>query len=357
MTVKAGTLRCPAMRVLVSCPEPSAALLAAVLERDLADRVPGLDIVRLPAADPTLGFWEGVKAANRGRRWVLAADRLARARSPDVALLVGMPGLNLPLGSRLRRSGVRVVLVAPPQVWAWGRKRARAARAAADLVVCLLPFEQPLWCAAGINAVFVGHPLLDLLADAAARPGAAAGERLLLLPGSRPAELDFHRLLFLDCAAELVRCRPGLEFREVPVPVDPSPHRQLADAGRRYRLMAGASAALAVSGTVTLELALLGVPMVACYHLSRPTRLAARLLVRTRRFALPNILLGSDEIPELLEPSVRELAAVAGRLLDDPAAIELAADRAERLRRQLGPPGAGRCIARLVERLASRGAA
>ncbi|MBN2536719.1 hypothetical protein JXB37_00420 [candidate division WOR-3 bacterium] len=345
------------MRVLVSCPEPSAALLAAVIERDLADRVPGLSVVRLPAADPTFGFWEGVKAAYRGRRWVLAAERLARARAPDVALLVGMPGLNLPLGSRLRRSGVPVVMVAPPQVWVWGRWRVRAVRRAADLVVCFLPFEQPLWSAAGVDAVFVGNPLLDLLADAAVRPGATGDERLLLLPGSRPAELDFHRPLFLDCAAELVRSRPGLEFREVLAPVDPQPGRQLADANRRYRLMAGSSAALAASGTVTLELALLGVPMVACYHLSRPTRLAARLLVRTRHFALPNILLGNGDVPELLEPSLRELAAAAGRLLDDPAALELAAERAERLRRQLGPPGAGRRIARLVEKLASRGAA
>ncbi|MBM3315316.1 hypothetical protein FJY71_05685, partial [candidate division WOR-3 bacterium] len=330
MTVKALFLVWCVL-VAISAGELSGRLLASVVQEELGQDAGYVELVEPGEPGPVFGFWEGLRSGPAVRRALATAlDRVARFR-PDVALLVAFSGLNLRLGVALRRSGIPVVYLSPPQVWAWGAGRVRVLRQAADNVVCLYPFEVPLLCRAGVDAVFVGYPLLDLLTrEPAERAGVA------LLPGSRPSEIAFHRPLFEQAAERLDDVR-WVEPRG----------EGLGDCARRYGIIGSARAALVVSGTAALETALLGTPQVVCYHLSPLSRLAARALVRTRFFAMPNILAGERAVPEILEPEAGQLAQELSSALA-PERLEQAQDLARRLSRLLGPAGAGARIAQLV---------
>jgi len=334
LTVKASFLVWCVL-VAVSAGELSGRLLAAVVQKELGPDAGYVELVEPREPGPVFGFREGLKSGTAVRRALATAlDRVARLK-PDVALLVAFSGLNLRLGVELRRRGVPVVYLSPPQVWAWGAGRVRVLRQAADKVVCLYPFEVPLLRRAGVDAVFLGYPLLDLLAhEPAEREGVA------LLPGSRPSEVAFHRPLFEQAA---------IGFGDVRW-VEPQ-GEGLGDCARRYGIIGSARAALVVSGTAALETALLGTPQVVCYHLSLLSRLAARALVRTRFFALPNILEGERTVPEILEPRARQLAQELSSALA-PKRLEQAQVLARRLSRLLGPLGGGARIAQLVRETA-----
>ncbi|UCG41742.1 MAG: hypothetical protein JSU73_07550 [candidate division WOR-3 bacterium] len=344
------------MRVLVSCGEPSGRLLAGMLERALrADR--DRTEVLVHAEEPVFGFWEGIRASRRVRTRVGALAGRIPALSPDAVVPVAFSGFNLRFGRRCREAGLPVVYLSPPQVWAWGGWRIRDLKRAADLVVCLLHFEERPLRQAGLNAVFLGHPLVDVTQEVWSREETCAALGLpsdrsyvALLPGSRPSEIDHHRPLFGELAAAVERdTRSSAVFLELG---EPGGMGTLQDVKARYSAIRHAAATVVVSGTATLEAALLGTPQVVCYHLNQPTRFLARLLVRSRHFALPNIILGRGSVPELLEPSVgRIMAELMPLLADRDRRCGLQEEYAE-VRRLLGPPGAMKRIAGRVVALA-----
>lgn len=223
----------------------------------------------------------------------------ARAFRPDVAVTVDSPGLLLRHARDLRASGVPVAHWVAPQVWAWRPRRAARLADAVDTLMCLLPFEPPWFHRFGVRAVFTGHP--GVARSRAA--GAPAAPVVVLAPGSRRAELE--RLVPpLRAAAERIRARwPEVRFR---VPVAPTLGRVDGLPGERVGSMEeaarGAVAALVASGTATLELAALGVPMVVLYAVHPVTWAAGRWLVRgVRHLALPNVLAGRAVVPEHLQ--------------------------------------------------------
>ncbi len=338
------------MRVFVSCGEPSGLLFGGLLAQALERSRPGVQ-VEIARFEPVLGFWEGVKAAGALRKRLAATVEQVRETRPDLVVLVAFPGFNLKLGRQCRRLGIPVVYLAPPQVWAWGRWRIPALRQAADKVVCLFPFEQQLLQEAGVDATFLGYPLFDVLdspclrSDVIGRLGWKQDARyVLFLPGSRPAEVAYHRPLFELVAGEIER-ETGLRTVIADAPSD---HGLLDSLSARYGLISHAECAVVVSGTATLETALLGVPQVVCYHLSPLTRAVARLLVRGRFFSLPNILLRRQAVPELLEPTATQVLSTVRQILDEPASGQAARDYRSRLRQMLGPAGVMDRIGQLV---------
>jgi lipid-A-disaccharide synthase len=346
------------MLVAVSSPELSGRLLAAAVREELTRVNGGIEFAELiepGEPGPVLGFWEGVKAASGARRALRSAmDRISR-RPPDVLLLVAFPGLNLRLGAWARRSGIPTVYLAPPQIWAWGAGRAKLLRRAADRVVCLYPFEPPILRKAGVDAVFLGYPLLDTVLSASDEAGNLERSGVVLLPGSRPAEVAFHRPLFEAAMRELGARGLAVGGVWVEAAEQGAGVGLLAAARERYRTIVRARAATVVSGTTTLETALLGVPQVVSYHLGSVSRLLARMLVRTKYFALPNILAAERVVPESLDPTVMELAVELEAALR-PERQEYARELARRLAAMLGPTGANRRIARLLFETAQRGA-
>ena len=298
---------------------------------------------------------------------------LEEAPRPAALVLIDFPEFNLRLARAARRVGVPVVYFIPPQVWAWRRGRVRTIRRLVSLVLAVFPFEPPFYRLAGVPVAFVGHPLLDALADAPDRAaarrelGLAAGARVVgLLPGSRREEVA-RMLPVMGAAAARIRAAtpevqfvlaraPTVEAEAIARHVDGMTGLTMVD-GRTHAVLRAADLALVTSGTATLEAALLGTPMVVCYRLSRLSGLAARLLIRVPWISLANLTLGRAVVPELYQASAtgERLAEEALRLLENPGALDAQREAFRELAGRLGEPGVGVRAARLV--LAEAGAA
>lgn len=277
----------------------------------------------------------------------------------DLLVPIDYPGFNLPLARFAHRRGIRVLYYIAPQVWAWHQSRARQLAAETDLVCTVLPFEQVLLERWGVRTRFVGHPLLDRLesfGDSLAR-APATPPTLGLFPGSRRQEVQ--RLLppFLAAARLLRKADPRLDVR-IAQAADLD-HRIYGDTEgvelEDVEALAGqATAAITKSGTITLQLALAGVPMVVGYQVSPLTYQIARRLVRVDHISLVNLVAGRSVVPELVQHAVRPraLAAATNPLIDtdsEERATQLGGLR--EVTRRLGRPGAAGRVAEECVRL------
>jgi lipid-A-disaccharide synthase len=374
LTGGGGECRLQAMRIVVSAGEASGHVMVEQFRPAMARLEPACEVVSLAETanlGPVFGFAEGLRSGGRMQAVLSRAEETVARLAPDAVVLVSFSGLHVPLGRRLRRRGVPVLYLGPPQVWAWGGWRKRKLRKATDVVVCLFRFEEELLSRAGVNAVYFGYPLLDGVVSRLSREqtlaklGLGPSERyVVFLPGSRPAEIAYHQPLFNDV---LSRLRPaGGDIRGIMVMAEEGRSQksevrrqkaEVAESGMvviredRYDVMRHAECACAVSGTVTAELAILGVPMVVCYHLPWLSRILARALVRTPYFALPNILAGTRLVPELLEPEPQALARTLVPLMRDSDERRAQLDGLTRVAAELGPPGAMERVCALAREL------
>ena len=280
----------------------------------------------------------------RLRRELLA--RLLEAQ-PDVVIGIDAPDFNLGLEKRLKRQGLRTVHYVSPTVWAWREGRAAKIAAAADLVLCLFPFEPPFYANHGVRAAYTGHPMADVIGNdpdpLAARHaiGLPNGQDprplIALLPGSRASEVGRLAAPMLDAAQQLNR-RPGgarfvaaLADEATAVPFSEQLDRRPGldchlVIGRALEVMAAADVVICASGTATLEALLINRPMVVAYRLAESTYRMARSfnLIKTRFIALPNILAGEGLVPELIQDAANgpAIAQAVSRWLDDDEARE-----------------------------------
>jgi lipid-A-disaccharide synthase len=265
--------------------------------------------------------------------------------APDVFVGIDAPEFNLGLAPALHGAGIRTVQYVSPQVWAWRRGRAARMARCLDLVLCLLPFERGVYDAAGLAAIFVGHPLADQLP---LEPDGPAARRALelpedarivaVLPGSRAGEVSRLAGDFAGTVAWLAARRPGLVFvaalagegtraifeaaltKHAPgVPVR-------IVAGRSQAALTAADVVLVASGTATLETLLCKRPMVVAYRLGALTAFALRHLglLKAPYFAQPNLLAGRPVVPELAQGAVRpeNLGREVEHWLDEPRKVE-----------------------------------
>src|SRR5204862_202340 len=237
---------------------------------------------------------------------------LAGARRPGVLVVIDFPEFNLRLARAARQAGIPVVYFIPPQIWAWRSWRVRTIRRVISLVLAVFPFETALYRRAGVPVAFVGHPVLDALAEAPSRAEARKelgvdGDAPVvgLLPGSRRHEVAGVLPVMRAAAGRIVGAHPDARFLVARAPtVDAA---ELGDeggpplrivGGRTYTVMRAADLLLVTSGTATLEAALLGTPMVVCYRLSRLSELLFKPLVRVPWISLANIALRRAVVPE-----------------------------------------------------------
>lgn len=255
---------------------------------------------------PQLGYWY---------RMVRRLQGTIRRLRPDLHIPVDSPAMNWHLAAAARESGAKVFYYIAPQVWAWAPWRARKLARLTDHVGCILPFEQSYLRHRGVHATYVGHPLFDTLPPRPdpmpdlAEAWTEGTWRVALLAGSRPGEIRGHVPTFL-AAAEAVRRRwPASRFTFAARTESAAQAiRQAASGGevdvvvgRTREVLADSHFALAVSGTITLELAHFGVPMVIVYRTSRLSyHLLGRWLLRTPHLSLVNILAGRRVVPELM---------------------------------------------------------
>jgi lipid-A-disaccharide synthase len=307
-----------------------------------------------------MGLFEVIGRLPKAWRALARLEEVAVDRGAEGAVLVDAPDFNLRLAGRLSSRGIPVVQYVSPTVWAWRPGRVRVLERSVRRLLVTLPFEPAFYAGTRVDAVYVGNPAVDRLpgrpaprAEVAARLGLPEDAPwVAIVPGSREGELKRVAPALAAAAGRvaaaapeavfLAPVAPGLEPGEVAAALAGGPRVQLV-AERRLEALGHAAAALATSGTASLELALLGVPHVVAYRAAPATYAAARLLVDTDWIALPNLIAGASVVPEFvqrLDPDA--LAAPLITWLGDPAARAEVVEGLAGVRAAVGPPGVAR---------------
>jgi lipid-A-disaccharide synthase len=333
-------------------------------------------------------WWEAQELAVMGLFEVLAHfPRLLKIRrelrrrllalQPDVYVGIDAPDFNLGLEIKLRRAGIRTVHYVSPTVWAWRKKRVRKIGRAADLVLCLFPFEPGFYEGHGVAARYVGHPMADQI-DADTDPAAARVSlgldpevtTIALLPGSRVSEVSRLAEPMIEAVRLLLGRRPGLQFVAAAAsePVGAIFRQAMQVLGceeitlvpnRPREVMAAGDVVLCASGTATLETMLVNRPLVMVYRIAASTFWLVKNLrvIKRQLFALPNILAGEALVPELVqdEATSERMAAEIERWLDDPGRCTKLRHRFNELHSELRCEASERAAA-AVSGLLDRGA-
>jgi len=370
-------------KILISAGEPSGDLHASSLIRSLkeldpdivftgigCDKMEALGVKMLERMDrhSIIGVWEVVKHLSFIRGLFKKFENLVDAEKFDLAILVDYPGFNLELAKRLHKSGVPCVYYITPQVWAWGAWRIRAIKKYIKKALTILPFEADLFKRSGIDATFVGHPLLDVPARKISQPEARKMLNLApdlytlaLLPGSRPSEVK-NLLPAMIGAVSLIQGQkknvqivisksPNVdkEVYGTAGTKDPSPLRE-CDIGV---ILSASDLVITASGTVTLEVALYEKPMVITYITAPLTYALAKIFVTIRDIGLVNILRKELVAPELVQANCTP-KKIAAACLEIISSVEKQAAMKREfalVKESLGTPGASRRAANIIYNL------
>ena len=273
----------------------------------------------------------------------------------DLAILVNYPGFNLRFAGQLKKRGIPVVFYSSPQVWAWGKWRLRAIRKLVDKMVVFFKFERDFYKAHGVEAEFVGHPLVDIVKPCGGDLGIEkdAGRKIIsLVPGSRKSEVSGLFGTMLDAAKIIYSRMNNVLFLVTKHPdLPPKLYQRVLDDrslplklidGKTYDCLARSDLAITVSGSVTLEAAILKTPMIIINRLSLLTGLLYLAFVRLENVGLVNIVMGRRIMPELLQYSAnaRNIAREVLKITSDDKTYKRMKEDLEEAGVLVGPPGA-----------------
>ena len=339
----------------------------------------GVDLAFDLTLHSVIGLADVLKNYSKFKRLFDQLVALAIERQPEVIICVDFSGFNRRFARAIRRHvrahpgpfhnwNPKIIQYISPQVWASREGRARRMEGDFDLLLSIFPFEKA-WYAARVPRLrveFIGHPVIDRYAGAllAMRNGQAdpAHPTLVLLPGSRRAELKRHLPVMLAACAAVQQARPETRARMV------LPNENLARTAREFigaqagvdtqvgglaEALSHATTALASSGTVTMECACFGVPTVAIYKTSWSTYEIARRIIRVKYVAMPNLLAGEEIFPEFIQAAAtpENLARATLALLNDAPRRAAIKGRLAEIIATLGDPGANARAARAVVEL------
>lgn len=374
--------------VLISAGDASGDIHAARLVRALRQRLPearffglggvemekeGVELVVEQRDVAVAGLLEVAGALPKILGAWRTLRRNARERRPDLAILVDTPDFNLPLARRLKRDGVPVLYFIGPQVWAWRRGRVHKIARRVDRLAVIFPFEVDFYRPTGLRVDFVGHPLVERMQEARGRHERGADRRALglepdvpvitLLPGSRRNEIENMLPLFLETASVVHARDPRVAFV---LPVAPTLPRAWLDEkiaaaglpsllrlevveGKTYDAVSACDVALAMPGTVNLEVSLLGRPQVAAVRVNPVTYRIAMRLLQVPWVTLPNLIAQAPVIPEFWQDEAEpgRLAEALLGLVSGPER-EKQLEAVARVRERLGPGGAAERTAEIA---------
>jgi len=292
---------------------------------------------------------------------------------PDLLILIDYPGFNLRLAKVAKKAGVKVLYYISPQIWAWRQGRVKKIARLVDHMAVILPFEAPFYRQFGVPVTFVGHPMIDLVNVTLDRSAAANSFNLDpsrkivgLFPGSRRNEIERLLPVIIGAAVKLKERFSDIQFilplastleSDDIVPLLTAAGLDVAiTRDRIHDMIRACDAVISVSGTVTLEIALVGTPMVIIYKLSPLTYQLAKRLVKIDNIGLCNIVAGETMVRELIQDQANpdEIAAEIGTLLTDHTYETAIRNKLGEVRSKLGGGGASRHVARLALALCGR---
>ena len=302
------------------------------------------------------------------RRFRQLKKILQAATPPDLLVLIDFPDFNLRLAKVAKAAGVPVLYYISPKVWAWRSGRARIIAERVDRLALIFPFEEKIYAPLGVTAEYVGNPLLDefsnnrpqgLLRD---KLGIGTEEQVVgIFPGSRNSELRYILETLIETAERLHTKKPEVKFL---LPVAPSLSRSLLQQRfsrtnlpisiveeNIYEIATACDAVLSVSGSVTLQLALIGTPMAILYKVAPLSYHIGRHLIKISSFGLPNIVAGRKIVREFVqdEAAPAPLCAEIVRLLDDQGYRSRMEKDLQQVQQLLGAPG---CSVRVADMIA-----
>ena len=327
----------------------------------------GIDIRYDSGSIGVIGVVEVLKHYGEIRRALKLIQQLVSTERPDLLVCVDYKEFNLKLARFAKQCGVKVLFYVSPQVWAWRPGRVKTYGKAIDMMAVIFPFETTYYDAENVPVRYVGHPSVDKvhpqrsrLEDMAIFNLDESNPVIGLLPGSRANEIN--RLLpIMLAAAEILQARiPGIQFMLPQADsisdellesyMDRSPVKITVIKNQPYDVIQCCDVVMTTSGTATIEIALLNVPMVITYKLAAFTYWLGRWLVNTPFIGLPNIILGKGFIKELIqhEATSENLAEEIERILTDKFYADQMRDNLNQVKQQLGHGGGSKNMAELA---------
>ena len=333
-------------------------------------REAGVDTLVDSADMAVVGFVEVLRHFDVIANAFLKLRKILLTTPPDLLVLIDYPGFNLRLASVARKAGVKVLYYISPQIWAWRQGRIKKIARLVDHMAVIFPFEVSYYQQAGVPVSFVGHPMYDMVvvnkqrSEAAASFGLDPSRKIIgLFPGSRRSEIRLLLPVIVEAATLLRKRFPDAQF-VLPLAStlcegDISP--KLRERGldvvithkRIHDLIQACDAVICVSGTVTLEIALVGTPMVVIYKLSPLTYWIARLLVHVNNIAICNIVAGETVVRELIQEQAnpRMISEEIFLILENNSYRDSMKRKLATIREKLQCGGASRNIAELILQL------
>ena len=327
----------------------------------------GVDTLIDASQMAVVGLVEVIAHFNVIGRAYLTLRKIIASDPPDLLVLIDYPDFNLRIARLAKRAGVRVLYYISPQVWAWRVGRVKKIGRVVDRMAVVFPFEVPFYEREGVPVTFVGHPLVDTVHPSMSRAESQAlfgldpvRRTVGLFPGSRTGEISRLLPVILESARLLKKRFPDLQFilplASTLTMADIAPYLsgsgleiKVAE-GRGYDVMQVCDAIITVSGTVTLEIALVGVPMVIIYRVSPLTYELGKRLIRVDHIGICNIVAGERVVPELIQHDAEpgRIAAEIGRMLTDPEYGAAIRAKLSAVREKLGSGGGSSRAARLI---------
>lgn len=282
---------------------------------------------------------------------------------PDLLILVDYPGFNLRIAEFAHKHGIKVCYYIAPQAWAWKQHRVRKIKKSVDKMLVILPFEETFYQDRGVNATFVGHPLLDELAKLNVGPRlnfihrnnlSEKREIIALLPGSRSQEVE----RMLGIMLNVIPHFPDYQFviagvsslnKDLYVRMIGDKDVRLVE-NQTYELLQNSSAALVTSGTATLETALLSVPEVVCYKANNLSYHLAKWMIKVNYISLVNLIMEKEVVKELIQNDLTEenLVRELGAILKDAKRQRQLLEDLDALKDRLGKAGASEKAAEAI---------
>lgn len=327
----------------------------------------GVELIADSADMAVVGLTEVFSKLGTIRKVMGILKASIEAARPDLLILIDYPDFNLALAGTAKKRGVKVFYYISPQVWAWRKGRIGTIKKIIDKMAVILPFEAQIYHEAGVDATFVGHPLLDVVRTKYTRKGALNRFGLReevttvgILPGSRQSEVV--RLLpEMLKAAEIIEKKISpvqfvlpladtLDMTFVSHIIEQYPVTVRIVRDEIYDVIACADIAMVASGTATLETALMETPMVIIYKVSAPSYYVGKMIINVDHIGLVNIIAGKTVVPELIqgEANPEKIAAEVLGLLANSARMDHIRSELSKIKETLGSPGAAERAARLA---------
>lgn len=279
--------------------------------------------------------------------------------NPERIVLIDYPGFNLRLAEKVKSLNIPITYFILPQVWAWKENRVQKLKDFTDQAISIIPFEKDWFNKKGLSIDYVGHPFTEMK-----KPSITKGifyknhsldlknPLLVLLPGSRQQEIDRHWAIFLETINSLHKTFPNLQFvigKAPNVSIEDIPSFVKIEKDSKIVLAYG-DAGLVASGTVTLEAAVLGLPIVVCYKSSAITHFVGKILAKVKYLSLPNLIADDKIVPELIQNDMNQkslIKAIVPLLSDTPEKGKMMSAY-KKISAILGKPGVYNRVAKLI---------